>query len=127
MKTFNDNIFNFENLEVYKKMLDYIDLAYAITGRFPQFEKFELGKQFRKASTSIALNLGEGEGGSPKEYLNFIRISKRSVQECLVCTTIAHRRQYISLAEAEDSRQRLTQIAKMLRGLAGYIQKKIPG
>ncbi len=124
MKTYNDSIFNFENLEVYQKSLDYIDFVYTVSGKFPKHEMYDLGQQFRRASKSIALNLGEGEGGTDNEYLNFLRISRRSVQECVVCTTVAQRRKYISQEEVDVSRQRLAQLAKMIRGLSNYIKNR---
>jgi four helix bundle protein len=55
-----DNKFNFENLSVYQKSLNFIQLIYKITAPFPESERFGLTSQFRRAATSIALNIGEG-------------------------------------------------------------------
>lgn len=84
--------FGFEKLKVYQKALDYVDFVYSTTEKFPKSEVFALSSQFQRAATSIALNIGEGSGGTKAEFKNFIRISYRSLNECVVCTSVSHRR-----------------------------------
>lgn len=120
-----ENVFNFEKLLVYQKSLDFIDGVYDITDKFPQNERFNLTDQYRRAATSIALNIGEGSGGTDKEFNSFLRISKRSMKECVVCTTIAYRRKYITLEEENLMRNRLVELAKMNSGLSKSIRSKI--
>ncbi len=118
-------IFNFEKLLVYQKSLDFIDRVYDVTDRFPSNERFNIIDQFRRAATSIALNIGEGSGGTDKEFNNFLRISKRSMKECVVCTTLAHRRKYITNVEELEFRCKLVELAKMNSGLSSAIRSKI--
>lgn len=98
--------FDFENLVVYQKSLDYIDFIYEITNKFPSTEKFGLVNNFRRAAQSIALNIGEGSGGTKAEFKNFLRISRRSIRECIVSTTISKRRGFITDKEAVESREK---------------------
>lgn len=114
--------FNFENLIVYQKALDYVDLVYLLTDKFPKDEIFGLTSQFKRAANSIALNIGEGSGGTKNEFANFIRISYRSMEECVVCTTLAHRRKFINEKQLMESRTKLLEIAKMLSGLRKSIK-----
>lgn len=116
--------FRFEDLLVYQKSLDYIDFVHSITPSFPPFEQRELASQFRRASSSVALNIGEGEGGTTKEYLSFLRIARRSVRECVVCTTVAYRRKYIGENLMAESRQRAIEISKMISGLINSVKSK---
>lgn len=116
--------FRFEDLLVYQKSLDYIDFVHTITPTFPQFEQRELGSQFRRASSSVSLNIGEGEGGTTKEYMNFLRIARRSMRECVVCTTVAHRRKYITETTMMESRKRAIEISKMLSGLMKSLETR---
>ena len=109
--------FNFENLLVYQKALDYVDFVYSLTSKFPKDEAFGLTSQFKRASVSIALNIGEGSGGTTPEFRNFIRISYRSLNECVVCTTIAKRREDITEKQQQESRNKLLEITRMLSGL----------
>src|SRR6478736_6546076 len=110
MEKSNRDFFNFEKLLVYQKALDYIDFVYLITEKFPKDEIFGLTSQFKRAANSIALNIGEGSGGTTKEFKNFIRISFRSLNECVVCTTIAIRRNFINQDQNERSREQLLEI-----------------
>ena len=113
--------FHFEDLLVYQKSLDYLDFIYSITNKFPQDERFGLTAQFQRAAQSVCLNIGEGSGGTKLEFKQFIRISRRSIRECVVCTTIARRRKYISEPDEMKSRAACSQISKMLSGLLNSI------
>ena len=57
-------LFDFESLELYKKSLDYVDFVYQITKQFPTDEIYGLTSQFKRATNSISLNIGEGYGES---------------------------------------------------------------
>lgn len=109
--------FNFESLVVYQKSLDYVDFVYSLTSNFPKDEVFGLTSQFKRAAVSISLNIGEGSGGTTPEFRNFIRISYRSLNECVVCSTIARRRDYITEKQLQESRNKLLEITRMLSGL----------
>jgi four helix bundle protein len=119
------NVFNFEKLLVYQKSLNFIDEVYEIIEKFPANEKFNITDQFRRAATSIALNIGEGSGGTDKEFNAFLRISKRSIKECIVCVTIAHRRKYITENEEFELRKKLVELSKMNSGLIKSIKSKL--
>ena len=45
--------FNFEDLKVYQKALDFIDFTYQLTSGFPSNEKYGLTSQFNRAAVSI--------------------------------------------------------------------------
>ena len=52
----------FEGLEVYKKARQFRKDMYGVGKRLPQFEKYELGSQIRRASVSLTNNIAEGHG-----------------------------------------------------------------
>ena len=123
MSNLNQALFDFEKLIVYQKSLDLVDNVYSLCdSHFPAKEMYGLSSQFKRASYSISLNIGEGSGGSRKEFIQFLTISKRSVRECIVCTTIAYRRCYITNEINNNLRAQLTEISKMLNGLIGYLE-----
>jgi four helix bundle protein len=113
-----DTHFSFENLQVYQKALLFIDRVYLVTKDFPNSELYSLSSQFKRAGNSIALNIGEGSGGTKREFINFIRIAFRSLRECVVCIQIARMRNYISLEEQNRLRNMLAEISRMLSGLS---------
>ena len=113
----SDFKFNFEELSVYQKALDFIDSVYIITKKFPGEEQFRLNSQFIRAANSIALNIADGSGGTKAEFRNFLRISRRSARECIVCITIALRQKYIDEKTEITIRKSAVEISKMLTGL----------
>ncbi|MFH0864552.1 MAG: four helix bundle protein [Bacteroidota bacterium] len=117
--------FDFEDLKVYQKSLDFIDIIYKITKKFPKEELYILTSQFIRASNSIALNTAEGYGETKPLFLRYAKIAKGSLRECVVCLTISYRQKYISEAENNELRYKLAEISKMLSGLVNYVKSKI--
>lgn len=113
---YQSQFFDFESLELYKKSLDYIDLVYKLISQFPKEEQYGLTSQFRNAANSIALNIGEGYGESIPLALRYLRISRGSIRECLVCSTLANRRNYIDKEHYFKSRNKLTELSKISAG-----------
>ncbi len=113
----SDDSFDFEDLKVYQKSLDYIDFVYEITKDFPKEEIFFLANQFRRASVSICLNIAEGSGGSKAEFNQLLRISRRSVRECVAVTEISYRQTFVSSEVRKQSRSICIELSKMLNGL----------
>lgn len=72
--------FDFEKLNVYQKALEYIDFVYKLTEKFPKEEQFGLTSNFRRAAQSIALNIGEGSGGTKAEFKNFNELPRTYVR-----------------------------------------------
>ena len=71
-----------ENLEVWKKAVDFVVLVYKGTENFPSEEKFGLTSQIRRASVSIPSNIAEGAARtSEKEFLYFLSNSQGSASE----------------------------------------------
>jgi|TARA_B100002003_G_C13718072_1_gene359758 four helix bundle protein len=118
----SDDRFDFEDLKVYQKSLDYIDFVYEITKDFPKEEIFSLANQFRRASVSICLNIAEGSGGSKAEFNQFLRISRRSVRECVAVTEISYRQTFVSSDVRKQSRSICIELSKMLNGLMKSIK-----
>ena len=74
--------FSFENLEVYKQARLLVKQIYLLQNKFPKEEKYALGDQIRRSSTSITSNIAEGCGrNSPKEKIHFIEIAFGSMTE----------------------------------------------
>lgn len=117
--------FDFESLELYKKSLDYIDFVYYITNSFPIEEQFGLSGQLKRAANSIALNIGEGYGESVLLGLRYMRIVRGSIRECLVCSTVGFRRNWITDEDYNLSRKKLTELSKLAAGYVKYLKSKL--
>ena len=113
----SEDKFDFESLKVYQRTLEYVDFVYKITKKLPKEELFSLTDQFRRAATSICLNIAEGSGGSKPEFTQYLKISRRSVRECIAISEICYRQFYIDGDIKKQSRMFCKEIAKMLCGL----------
>ncbi len=80
--------------------MDYGEIIFDLSKKFPEDEKYNLSSQIRRAVDSIALNISEGSiGQSNLEFKKFIGFSIRSLAEVVTCLHKAFRRKYISEEE----------------------------
>jgi four helix bundle protein len=117
-------MFNFENLNVYQKALDFVKLVYVATKGFPQEEIFGLTSQLRRAAVSITLNIAEGSAQTKKGFKKFLDIARGSLFECVAILKISHDLGYISTQKIEQLRTELVTISKMLSGLKRSLETK---
>lgn len=123
----NFSFFRFEDLRLYDKVLNYIDWVYDTTKLFPEIDNDGLAVQFRNAARSIAVNIAEGSGRSKSQFVYHLKLSKSSIRECVVLTTISHRFGYISEETLEESRGQLIELSKMLGALISSLQRNANG
>ena len=87
--------YKFEQLDVWKLALDYLDLIYKLAENLPRSEEYNLRSQITRAATSIALNIAEGsQGQSDAEQARFLGMSIRSLVETVACQEIIRKRRY---------------------------------
>ncbi|WP_109437169.1 MULTISPECIES: four helix bundle protein [Aquimarina] len=116
--------FNFEDLIVYQKALNFVDLVYNTCEKFPSVETYGLSSQYIRAANSVALNIAEDSGNTDAQFNRYLQIAIDSVRECIVCSTIANRRRYISENENKTTRLRLAELSKMITSLQKHLKNK---
>lgn len=78
--------FKFENLEVWKLSLDYLDAVYEHADALPKEEMYNLRSQWIRAATSVSLNIAEGSTGqTDSEQVRFLGYALRSLMESTAC------------------------------------------
>jgi len=89
---------HYHSLVVWQRADDlFIDVHQLTRTSFPEFERFELGSQLRRAAYSVAANVVEGsEREHKKERLNFLSVSRASLAEVGYCLHVARRLGYIN-------------------------------
>ena len=121
-----DKLFSFETLEVYQKCRVLVSDIYRLQRRFPPEERYALGDQMRRASTSITANLAEGSGRqSLKEKIHFVEISYGSLMEVFCELQTATDLGYITETDLEELSPQFVDIAKMLSGLRTSLVKQL--
>jgi len=110
-------VFSFENLKVYKDLLNFTKNIYKLTKLFPKDELFGLTSQLRRASSSVVLNIAEGSSLTKSEFKNFLRRARGSVYECVPILAIALDTQYISKEEYKKMYESCNILARSISAL----------
>ena len=109
-------LFDHEKLEVYQKSLSFATWVPAILNEIPKSSS--LHDQLDRASTSIPLNIAEGNGKwSKKDRCRFFDNAKGSTLECASALDTAVAGGLLEKDNAYDGKLTLVQIFRMLVGL----------
>ena len=107
--------FRFESLEVFSLAIEYAEMIYRLTKRFPKEEVFGLTANVRRAATSIAMNIAEGSGrGTRKEFAHFVDVASGSLFETVAAFMIAERLGYVEKTELGEVRPRAETLGRKL-------------
>jgi four helix bundle protein len=112
MKTYFDH----EKLDVYQESIVFCgwvgDLLSEITS------KAAAKDQLDRASTSLPLNIAEGNGKfSDADRSRFLAIARGSALECAACLDVLVARRLIAAERIVPAKEQLVRIAKMLIGM----------
>jgi four helix bundle protein len=112
MKTYFDH----EKLDVYQESIAFCgwvgDLLNEIAG------KAAAKDQLDRASTSIPLNIAEGNGKfSTADRARFLEIARSSALECAACLDVLAVRKFLMLDRIIPAKERLVGIVNMLMGM----------
>jgi four helix bundle protein len=106
--------FKFENLEVWKLAVAYLDEVYQLAENLPKEELYNLRSQWIRAATSVGLNIAEGSTGqTDSEQVRFLGYAIRSLVESAACYRIAQRRKYLTENDGAIEDRTLTLIRKL--------------
>lgn len=118
--------FSFETLEVYKEARILVKGIYLLQNKFPKEEKYALGDQIRRSSTSITSNIAEGSGrNSLKEKIHFIEIAFGSMTESFSQLQNAQDLGYIDEDEIDELRPSFNKVAAYLSGLKASYERRL--
>ncbi|HLG34029.1 MAG TPA: four helix bundle protein [Bacteroidia bacterium] len=112
--------FGHEKLEVYQRSLKFIAWLDEII--LSAERNRNIIDQIDKASISVSLNIAEGNGKSSKKDQNrFLEISRGSSLECAACLDVMFAKRMISSGKADEGKEQLEVIVKMLFKLSQSI------
>lgn len=115
---------NYENLNIWKKSIDFAFLIYQITKRFPREEFYGLVSQLRRAVISISSNIAEGAGrGSKKDFSRFISIASGSLNEVESQIYVASKLEYINQNDFDKTLNLIQKLGNMLGGFQKFLKK----
>ncbi len=113
------------NLEVWKVSHELVLLVYDVTRRFPKEETFSLTSQIRRSVASVPANIIEGQGRQyKKEFIQFLYISRGSIEETHYHLFLAKDLGYISEKEFENLATLCVRVKMMLTKLIQSLKGK---
>lgn len=82
---------SYEDIEAFKRAMCWLRPVHEIVLRFPDYEKFDLASQLRRASKSIPANIAEGysKRSSAKNFKLYLINAQGSANEVVVHLQIA--------------------------------------
>ncbi|MCQ2090932.1 MAG: four helix bundle protein [Fibrobacter sp.] len=111
-------MFAYRKLKVYQKALQWVLDVYVLCRNFPDYEKFALASQVRRAAVSVTSNIAEGMSRtSSKEIVHFLEISYGSLMEVQSQLEVALLLNYVTKDDLNSIDLKTEEIAKMLSGL----------
>ncbi len=115
-------IFDHEKLRVYQASINFIVWLQKVISHVPK--KHAAYDQLDRASTSIALNIAEGNGkSSPRDRCRFLEIARGSAFECAAALDVLVAKGILEEKEIREGKQILKEIVSMIIGL---IKRNMP-
>ncbi|MFN8310760.1 MAG: four helix bundle protein [Chitinophagales bacterium] len=105
---------NFKSLMVWQKSMTLAKLTYQIAAKLPPEEKFALGLQIMKASTSIPANIAESAGRTGASQNLFLSYALGSAFELETELLLIKELYQDQMPLAETGLQLLDEVQKML-------------
>jgi four helix bundle protein len=108
----------FEDLLVWQKTRELVNILYELTIKFPKEEKFNLIDQIRRAIVSVMANIAEGFSRYHKaETIQFYRNARGSLTEVKSLLYICFDREYVDKETLNSIFNKIDEVGKMLNGL----------
>ena len=117
-------MFDHEKLKVYQEAISFVGWCEEILQRCP--DKAAVKDQLDRASTSIPLNIAEGNGKwSSRDRCRFLEMARGSAVECAACLDVLVAKQRLGVADVEPGKKRLQGIVSMLCGLIEAVSNRV--
>ncbi len=96
-------MYNFKELKVWQKAIDFVVEIYQLTETFPDREKFGIISQIQRAAVSITCNISEGSGkSSNKDFNRFLEMALGSSNEVENLLIISYKLNYLNKEQSVD-------------------------
>ncbi len=114
----------FTDLKVWQRSHALVLQIYRLTTGFPDDERYGLVSQIRRAAVSIPANIAEGSKRRRNyDYARFLNIAEGSAAEVDYLLILSRDLGLVTAKAAEPIRAELDEIARMLNGLRGKVER----
>ncbi|HJU75994.1 MAG TPA: four helix bundle protein [Gemmatimonadaceae bacterium] len=117
----------YRDLDAWNKSMTLIARCYAVARSLPPDERFDLARQLRRASISIAANIAEGSGRRHKaDYARFLAIARGSLSEVETYLEIIRQLDFAPGNQTSEALALASDVGKMLTGLLRRHARPVP-
>ena len=108
--------FKFEDLKIYQKAIVFGESVNDQISTFPKEEMYRLSSQFIRAADSAS---------SDAQFNRYLQMAWDSAHECVVCSSKAKLRSFITKEQDEKNREMITELSKMITAYKNYLKKRM--
>ena len=117
-------IVQISDTQMWKDALEVSVDVYKLTFKVPFKNDFVMVGQIRRSALSINSNMSEGfDRNGNKQFIQFLKISKASLEELRTQLLISYRIEYLSQEEFENLDSRLSSVSKQIGGFIKYLKE----
>jgi len=118
----------FEDLDLYQVAREFRKAMYGISRKLPNFEKFELASQIRRAAVSLTNNIAEGHGRYHYlEQIKFTLQSRGSLEELIDDLNTCADEGYLPPADIANLKQQAWRVYQVTNGYIRYLRERKAG
>jgi four helix bundle protein len=111
----------FEDLEVYQVAREFRKKMYGVTRQLPDFEKFELASQIRRAAVSLTNNIAEGHFA---DQVRFFLGARGSLQELVDDLNVCTDEKYLETDKIETLKNDAWRVLGLINGYLRYLRDR---
>jgi four helix bundle protein len=116
----------FEDLDVYQSAREFRKAMYAVTRRLPDFEKYDLGSQIRRAGVSLTNNIAEGHGRFHyPDQIRFFLHSRGSLQELVDDLNVCLDENYLPGNETAELKKQALGVLTLINGYLRHLRSRV--
>ena len=116
---------NFHGIVAWQKAHEFVLQVYRTVKDFPDYEKFGLCSQFRRAAVSVPANIAEGyKKLSSPDKLRFYNIAQGSLEECIYYIILSRDLGFIDEETYNSLSYTAEEISKLLTSYCKGIMEK---
>ena len=111
------------DLRAWQKAIDLVSAVYKFTQDFPEYERYGLVGQMRRAAVSVPANIAEGAArNSTKELLHFLSISCGSLSELDTLVSVSEKLGYVK--NGKSLQNQIDDVSGLVMGLAASLRRR---
>jgi four helix bundle protein len=115
----------FEDLEIYQVARKFRKAMYGVNRRLPDFEKYELASQIRRAAVSLTNNMAEGHGRYHyPDQIRFFLHSRGSLEELVDDLNVCLDENYLSSNDVTKLKEQAAEVLLLINGYLRYLRRR---